>query len=151
MCDSRSIRTPHGSAGRPIIAALVLIGGLCLFAVARAHAQYDLTWNTIDGGGATFSTGGAFSLGGTIGQPDAGAPMTGGAFSLVGGFWTGAANLCTLPGDLNLDGLRDGQDVQLFVNCLITGSGSNCVCADMDGGGVSTSDVSVFVQVLLAG
>jgi hypothetical protein len=41
---------------------------------------------TIDGGGGA-SSGGSFSLTGTIGQWDAGATMTGGAFALTGGFW----------------------------------------------------------------
>ena len=50
------------------------------------HAQnYAIDWYTIDGGGGT-STGGVYSLTGTIGQPDAGT-MTGGNFSLDGGFW----------------------------------------------------------------
>ena len=59
-----------------------------------AHAQtgggYDLTWSTIDGGGYMVSTGGSYSLGGTIGQPDAGA-LSGGSYTLAGGFWGGAA------------------------------------------------------------
>jgi hypothetical protein len=40
----------------------------------------------MDGGGGT-STGGVYSVTGTIGQPDAGGPMTGGPYSLTGGFW----------------------------------------------------------------
>ena len=53
-----------------------------------AQAQFSIDWHTIDGGGG-MSSGGSFSLNGTIGQPDANArPMTGGAFSLTGGFWT---------------------------------------------------------------
>ncbi len=48
---------------------------------------YDLSWYTIDGGGATFSTGGGYSLGGTIGQPDAGS-LSGGSYQLTGGFWS---------------------------------------------------------------
>jgi len=63
-----------------------------VFSIGTASAQtgggYDLTWNSIDGGGATFSTGGGYSLGGTIGQADAGA-ASGGAYSLSGGFWAG--------------------------------------------------------------
>ncbi len=55
-------------------------------ALAQSGGAYDLTWNSFDGGGATFSTGGAYSLGGTIGQVDAGA-MSGGTYSLSGGFW----------------------------------------------------------------
>jgi hypothetical protein len=58
---------------------------------AGASAQpFDLSWNTIDGGGFMFSTGGGYELGGTIGQPDAGGPMTGGGYELIGGFWAGA-------------------------------------------------------------
>ena len=34
------------------------------------------------------STGGVYSVSGTIGQPDASGPMTGGNFSLTGGFWS---------------------------------------------------------------
>jgi hypothetical protein len=52
----------------------------------RALAQsYSIDWFTIDGGGST-STGGVYSVSGTIGQPDAGA-MSGGSYSLIGGFW----------------------------------------------------------------
>jgi len=53
----------------------------------QASAQtYSIDWYTIDGGGGT-STGGVYSVSGTIGQPDAGALMTGGNYSLQGGFW----------------------------------------------------------------
>lgn len=50
-----------------------------------ASAQYAIDWHTIDGGGGT-STGGIYTLSGTIGQPDAG-HMTGGVYTLDGGFW----------------------------------------------------------------
>src|SRR5262245_43543701 len=61
----------------------------------------DLSWNTVDGGGRTFSTGGGFELGATIGQPDAGAPMTGGNFVLAGGFWPGAGQVAdSCPADI---------------------------------------------------
>lgn len=51
-----------------------------------ALARYAIAWHTIDGGGGT-STGGVYTVTGTIGQPDAGGPMSGGNFSLTGGFW----------------------------------------------------------------
>lgn len=54
-------------------------------AMAQTGGGYDLTWNTADGGGATFATGG-YSLGATIGQADAGT-SAGGAYALSGGFW----------------------------------------------------------------
>src|SRR5215212_3016708 len=47
--------------------------------------NYSIDWMTIDGGGGT-STGGVYSVSGTIGQPDAGR-MSGGNFTLDGGFW----------------------------------------------------------------
>jgi hypothetical protein len=67
-----------------LIAALVL-----LVAVSLASAQtgeWDLTWSTIDGGGASSSSGDRFALSGTIGQPDAGS-LSGGIYTLRGGFW----------------------------------------------------------------
>lgn len=51
-----------------------------------AHAQFSIDWHTIDGGGGT-STGGVYTVNGTIGQSDAGGPMTNGQYSLMGGFW----------------------------------------------------------------
>ena len=47
---------------------------------------FDLTWSTVDGGGASPVTGGVFSLNGTAGQPDAGA-TSGGSYTLRSGFW----------------------------------------------------------------
>jgi hypothetical protein len=47
---------------------------------------FSIPWHTIDGGGGT-STGGVFTVRGTIGQPDAGGPLTNGQFSVIGGFW----------------------------------------------------------------
>ena len=57
---------------------------------AAPQSGYDLSWFTIDGGGATFSTGGSYSLSGTIGQADAGT-LNGGTYTLAGGFWGGAS------------------------------------------------------------
>ncbi len=78
------------------VTALVVIAG-----APPAHSQsggaYDLTWNTIDGGGITCADGGAYQLGGTIGQHDAGA-SNGGAYSLTSGFWgVGNVNSSTTP------------------------------------------------------
>ena len=56
--------------------------------LAQSIAAYDVSWYTVDAGGGTYSTGGDYSLGGTAGQPDAG-PLTGGGYTLVGGFWSG--------------------------------------------------------------
>jgi hypothetical protein len=77
---------------RYLVSAVLVF--VCLLAIAlyTARAQsgggYDLTWNTVDGGLAPAS-GGDFNLSGTIGQPEAGAELTGGLYSLAGGFWNG--------------------------------------------------------------
>jgi hypothetical protein len=63
----------------------LLLAALAPVARAQSGGPFDLSWSTIDGGGGT-SAGGQFSLTGTIGQPDAGVPLTGGQFSLTGGF-----------------------------------------------------------------
>ena len=59
-------------------------------AVGPPGAGFDLSWSTVDGGGATLSTGGRYALGGTMGQPDAGM-LTGADYALAGGFWGGGA------------------------------------------------------------
>ncbi len=51
-----------------------------------AAAQYSIDWSKIAGGGGT-SSNGQYVVSGTIGQHDAGGPMTGGSYSLTGGFW----------------------------------------------------------------
>ena len=67
-----------------------LVAGFAAMALAcaigpAAAQSYQIDWHTIDGGGGT-STGGVYSVSGTIGQPDAGA-MSGGNYTLQGGFW----------------------------------------------------------------
>src|SRR5690242_302022 len=62
-----------------------LLAALAAGPALTSQAQPALDWFTIDGGGGT-STGGVFSVSGTIGQADAGA-MSGGNFSVTGGFW----------------------------------------------------------------
>src|SRR5580765_6216842 len=71
-----------------IMKAKILNTGAFLLVALTIHAQqYSIDWHTIDGGGGT-STGGVYSVSGTIGQPDAGPVMSGGNFSLTGGFWS---------------------------------------------------------------
>ena len=60
---------------------------LTLLAGPRVNAQYAIDWFTIDGGGG-ISSGGSYTLSGTIGQPDAGT-LSGGSYTLQGGFWPG--------------------------------------------------------------
>ncbi len=79
-------RVEQSQTWRSIVAMLLLLATGFV-----ANAQYSIDWSTIDGGGGT-STGGVYSVSGTIGQPDASQqPVAGGSFSLIGGFWSIAA------------------------------------------------------------
>ena len=73
----------------------LLFAGVFLLAASRlAHAQpYSLDWATVDGGGGTISSN-AYSLSGTVGQPEAGV-LSGIGYKLEGGFWPGLGVLST--------------------------------------------------------
>ena len=79
-------------------------------ATSSVHAQFAIDWFTLDGGGGS-STGGAYTLEGTIGQPDAGV-LSGGSYTVQGGFWSAFAGGSgeSLP---LLRILRDGANVTL--------------------------------------
>jgi hypothetical protein len=68
---------------------LCISGALALAAlITPVQAQtYSIPWYNVSGGGGT-STGGVYSVSGTIGQPAAGGPLSGGNYSLTGGFWS---------------------------------------------------------------
>ncbi len=65
--------------------AIGAVLGLAMVALTARAQSYSVDWYSIDGGGGT-STGGVYSVTGTIGQPDAG-HMSGGNYTLDGGFW----------------------------------------------------------------
>jgi len=76
--------------------------------LAQSGGSYDLSWSTIDGGGV--SSGGAYSLSGTIGQPDAG-QLAGGGYTLSGGFWGVIAAIQTEGAPLLTVSRSDGSVV----------------------------------------
>src|SRR5438445_1016578 len=65
---------------------LFLLAMILTLAATTDAAPYSIDWFKIAGGGGS-SSGGQFTLSGTIGQHDAGGPMTNGNYSLIGGFW----------------------------------------------------------------
>ena len=72
---------------RHLLPALLILLLATTLTAAQSGGGYDLNWSTIDGGGHTWSDGGSYTLGGSMGQPDAGVPHTGGEYSLQDGFW----------------------------------------------------------------
>jgi hypothetical protein len=65
---------------------LIWILSLLLLPLAGQAQTFYIDWHKVSGGGGT-STNGAYSLSGTIGQHDAGPPMTNNSYVLTGGFW----------------------------------------------------------------
>jgi hypothetical protein len=68
----------------------MLLFGLLVPALSQAQT-YSIDWYKVAGGGGISSgTNGStvYSVSGTIGQHDAGGAMTGGNYSLTGGFWS---------------------------------------------------------------
>ncbi|MFZ0826630.1 MAG: hypothetical protein WAO02_04330 [Verrucomicrobiia bacterium] len=59
---------------------------LTLLTFPASAQQYSNNWYKVAGGGGT-STNGGYAISGTIGQHDAGGPMTSGLYSVTGGFW----------------------------------------------------------------
>jgi hypothetical protein len=74
---------PASSTQRLLVCFCFLLFALCFW----AWGQYSIDWSTIDGGGGT-STGGVYSVSGTVGQHDAGNAMSGGNYTVTGGFWS---------------------------------------------------------------
>ncbi|MCE7972923.1 MAG: hypothetical protein DYG92_01170 [Leptolyngbya sp. PLA1] len=124
---------------------------LTFAAASPALAQPTIDWYTIDGGGGT-STGGTYSLSGTIGQPDAGV-MTGGTYTLSGGFWVGAATPAPpCDPDLNQDGNVDQDDVLYLINVI--GGGDNPTGIDPDfnlDGNADQDDVLALINAIGGG
>lgn len=72
---------------------LILQSAFMLPAFAQS---YSMGWYKIAGGGGT-STGAIYSVSGTIGQPDASLVMSGGNYTVTGGFWA-LINVVQTPG-----------------------------------------------------
>ena len=88
-------------------AVATLLMGLTAF---TAHAQsYSIDWYKVSGGGGA-STGGTYQVTGTIGQPDASSAMSGGPYSVTGGFWSLVAVVQT-TGLPNLSIAHSGNSV----------------------------------------
>lgn len=82
--------------------------------VLTAHAQYTIHWSKIAGGGGLNSTGGVYAVSGTIGQPDASGALTGGVYSVTGGFWPGVTLVQTPEAPLLASELLPGGSVRIY-------------------------------------
>jgi hypothetical protein len=83
-----------------------------LVGVAVPAQQYSIDWSKVAGGGGT-STNGQYSVSGTIGQADAGLAMSGGQYSVTGGFWS-FINVVQTPGAPTLNISHNGNTVTVY-------------------------------------
>src|ERR1039457_7273640 len=60
---------------------------LWLLTLAASEQSYTIGWSKIAAGGCMSTNTVGYSLSCTVGQHDAGGPLTGGSYSLTGGFW----------------------------------------------------------------
>jgi len=66
-----------------LLGFILLHSSFCLRVLGQ---NYTVDWYIIAGGGGT-STNGSYQISGTIGQADASGPMSGGNYSVIGGYW----------------------------------------------------------------
>jgi hypothetical protein len=107
---------------------------------------FDLSWNTIDGGGGS-SAGGTFEMQGTIGQPDAGVvALSGGSFEVIGGYWPGSTQFqATCPADVTLppNGVVNIDDLIVVITHWGQAGGQGDVNHD------NTVDIDDLLQVIV--
>jgi hypothetical protein len=91
---------------------VALIGFCC--ATTNLHAEYSIQTFRIAGGGALNGSGGAYTLSGTIGQPEALGFLTGEPYSAIGGFWASPLSISNpaIP-MLDVEQLKNG-DIRVF-------------------------------------
>jgi hypothetical protein len=94
---------------------------LLVLTVTASAQNYAINKSVIAGGGGLNSTGGVYAVSGTIGQADASGPLSGGTYTLVGGFWALPSAVQT-PGAplLSVEQLA-GNNVRVFWPLPATG------------------------------
>ena len=99
ICPSRKSARglAHSKTWRTCVATFALLLATFITQLSTARAQsYSIDWYKVAGGGGT-STGGVYAVSGTIGQHDASGAMSGGNYSVTGGFWA-LINVVQTPG-----------------------------------------------------
>jgi hypothetical protein len=107
---------PHGNEA--LIKKLFLLVGLLIPTIGFAQ-NYTIDWYKVSGGGGT-STGGVYAVSGTIGQPDASTPLSGGNYSVTGGYWS-LINLVQTPGAPTLTISYVGNQAVISWDASVTG------------------------------
>ena len=108
----------------------------------------SIDWYTIDDGGTFNNVGGPFTVSGTIAQPDATAraTLTGGTFSITGGFWAVVLPRC--DADINNEGVVNSQD---FFDFLTAFFASNPLADFNRSGTINSQDFFDFLSAFFNG
>ena len=106
----------------------------------------SMSWWTVDSGGGDAS-GGVYEVSATIGQPDIQLEMSGGSYSLSGGFWPGVDHYQSCDADRS--GRCDARDLSWFVGCA---ADAGCACPgnpDANGDGmIDGHDIDLAVPAV---
>jgi len=120
--------------------------------LASAAPGLDASWHTMSSGGR--STGGSYTVTGTIGEP-ANGRSAGGSYEVTGGFIAVFLGDTTPdppafhPADINQDGTVNAVDVQLVINAAL-GLSIVPYNADINGDGtVNAVDVQQVINAAL--
>jgi hypothetical protein len=124
---------------------------LLLAAIAVRAQQYSMDWSKVAGGGGT-STNGQYSVSGTIGQPDASGVMSGGNFSVTGGFWS-LISVVQTPGAPMLTVTYSGNSVVVSWPSPSTGfvlqQNGNLATANWTTSGFTVSSNSTTMSIII--
>lgn len=131
----------HSTRLRSLIAAAALLAG----SAALVSGQVTISRFTIDCGGSTVALQGqpGVRVTGVMGQPDAGAPLTGaGGITLRTGFLVPTPS-CV--GDLNSDGVINTTDLTILLG-RFGQSGQGITNGDLNGDGTcNTADLTILL------
>jgi hypothetical protein len=108
-CRMRNQGARYVQGGLCLLTFFILQSAFCLRALGQ---QYSVDWSKVSGGGGT-TTGGVYTVSGTVGQHDSGGPMTGGNYSVTGGFWS-LISVVPTPGAPRLAISRSGTTVTVY-------------------------------------
>ena len=142
------MKIPKSEARSPVGWVIACVVGLAVSALAQS---YSVDWSKIAGGGGT-STAGNYQVSGTIGQSDASGPMTGGNYSLTGGFWS-LISIVQTVGAPTLTITHSGNTVKISWPYPSTGwtlqQNSDLTTANWSpSGGISNDGTSNFITIV---
>jgi hypothetical protein len=124
---------------RATMKRLLLLSGLLIPSIAFSQS-YSIDWYKVSDGGGTSSSG-QYTISGTIGQHDAGGPMIGGGYFVIGGFWA-LVSVVQTPGLPNLTVTAVGPN-SVVVSWPKTGSYTLQQNSNLAGGSWSTSGYTI--------